>query len=291
MTTTAILLVLASAVMHAGWNLMAKHGRSEAVFFHRLLLTVAVAGLVPAVLAQWWGGPFPWRVWAYLAVSGIACGGYYAFLALGYRSGDFTAVYPVARALPVLLVALADAALGRAPSPLGWAGCVLVASGCVLAPLERWGPFDRSRYLRLAGLWTLLTALCTVAYSLLDDTAAGLIPWGPTTALQYGYFFFLAAYLVYLPLYRLFLLRGNTTPDPGWRTTLVAAPCNFGAYWLVLWAYALVEQVSYLVAFRQFSILVGVAVALFLLKEPGWRVRLPAALMITAGLVAIALAG
>ena len=66
---------------------------------------------------------------------------------------------------------------------------------------------------------------------------------------------------------------------------------NFGAYWLVLWAYQLAQRAGYVVAFRQFSIVIGVALAFAVFREKGFAVRLTGALLITVGLVLIALRG
>ena len=77
----------------------------------------------------------------------------------------------------------------------------------------------------------------------------------------------------------------------GWRLPLWAGCLNFGAYWLVLWAYKLSERASYIVAFRQFSIVIGVILAFIIYKEQGRAVRLTATLLIAAGLVVIGLWG
>ncbi len=72
---------------------------------------------------------------------------------------------------------------------------------------------------------------------------------------------------------------------------IIASVFNFGAYWLVLWVYQLASRASYIVAFRQFSIVVGVVLAFFIYKEKGVKVRLTAVLIITTGLVIIGLWG
>ncbi len=40
MNPFAIVLVLVSTFMHAGWNLLARYQRSEAIFFSRMLTVV-----------------------------------------------------------------------------------------------------------------------------------------------------------------------------------------------------------------------------------------------------------
>ena len=65
--------------------------------------------------------------------------------------------------------------------------------------------------------------------------------------------------------------------------------CNFGSYWLVLYAYQLSQHASYIVAFRQFSIVLGVVFAFIFYKEHGFVVRITGTILITAGLVITAI--
>ena len=71
----------------------------------------------------------------------------------------------------------------------------------------------------------------------------------------------------------------------------VAAVLGLFACELVLWAFQLAAHTSYLLAFRQFSIVVGVSFAFVLHKDAGLRVRLPATAAIVAGLALLAFYG
>ncbi|GAH62752.1 unnamed protein product, partial [marine sediment metagenome] len=77
----------------------------------------------------------------------------------------------------------------------------------------------------------------------------------------------------------------------GLRLPLLAAVLNYGAYSLVLWAYQMTARAGYIVALRQFSIVIGVVLAFAIYKERGRGVRLTGSLVTTAGLVVIALWG
>ncbi len=294
MNPFAAALVLSSTFLHAGWNLLARRQRAEALFFHRLLLAVVAIGLVPAAISEWHARSLPPAAWLYALGSGVFCGLYFLFLAKGYAASDFTVVYPVARALPVLLVGLGDALRGRYPTAMGWSGMTLVALGCLLAPQRSFRDLSPRRYLNRASIWILLTALSTVGYTLLDKMASEVVTQGPGTAARYGYIFYLFTYI----FYALFLHAAGSSsaprhaqPDIGWRLPVIGGLFNFGAYWLVLWAYQLSERASYIVAFRQFSIVIGVILAFILYQEGGRRVRITATLLITAGLVVIGVWG
>jgi len=284
-------LVLVSTLMHAGWNLLARHQRSETLFFKRMLAVVALAGLVPAILSEALAHAFSPVVWICVLGSGFFCGLYFLFLARAYESADFTTVYPVARALPVLLVAIGDLLRGRHPTAFGWLGMSLVMAGCFLAPLSAFRGFNLRAYMNRTSLWMILTALGTVGYTLLDKTASERLHQGPASAARYGYMFFLMSYLFYAASLAMFHKGDRPSKSMGWKMPAFAGALNFGAYWLVLWAYQLSQHASYIVAFRQFSIVIGVILAFLMYKEQGMPVRLTGTLMITSGLVLIALWG
>ena len=298
MTPIAIVLILLSAFMHAFWNLLARRQRSEMVFIGRMLTVVVIAGAVPAVVGELAARGIPGRAWLCLAVSGTFCGVYFYFLAKAYESSDFTTVYPVARALPVLLVALGDVVRGRLPSTTGWIGMLLVAAGCFLAPLRSIRDFHLRAYLHRAGIWMVLTALATVGYSLSDKigvelvaTHAGSVGEAVISAARYGYFFFAVAGLVFLAMRRIWIPARPEAHDVGWRIPALAGLLNYACYWLVLWAFQLSRRASYVVTFRQFSIIIGVMLAFAIYREKGVAVRLTGAIMITIGLVLVALWG
>ena len=81
--------------------------------------------------------------------------------------------------------------------------------------------------------------------------------------------------------------RWRVAPD--WHT-VAAAGSMAGAYTLVLWAYQLSERASYVVALRQFSIVLGVAAGAVLMRERAPVVRIGAALVIVAGIALVSAA-
>lgn len=286
-----ITLVLCSTFMHAGWNLLARRQRSETAFFKRMLTVTALVGFVPAVLSEMQARSLTPTAWACVVGSGCCCGAYYLFLARAYESSDFTVAYPVARALPVLFVGVGDVLRGRHLTPMGWLGMSLVACGCLFIPLHSFRDFAVRRYLNRTTLWMLLTAMGTVGYTLLDKVASEVVQQGPATAARYGYVFFLISGVSYAVFLKVFKAEKQNPNHVGWKLPALAACMNFGAYWLVLWAYQLSPQASYIVAFRQFSIVIGTVLAFAIYKERGLIVRLAGTSLLTSGLVIIGLWG
>jgi drug/metabolite transporter (DMT)-like permease len=164
----------------------------------------------------------------------------------------------------------------------------LVAAGCILVPQRSLNEMRLQNYFNKASLWMLLAALGTVGYTLLDKIAAEVIKQGPATAARYCYFYFALSYIPYAILLKFFKPERESSTSKEWMMAGIATVFGFGAYWLVLWAYQLSPYAGYIVAFRQFSIVIGAVLAFIIYKEGGIKVRLSGALMITAGLVLIA---
>ena len=285
MTPFVVVLILISAAMHAGWNLLARRQREETIFFARMLAVVALVGLLPATISEIMTRSLPPTAWLCVAGSGVCLGLYFWFLARAYGSSEFTVVYPVARALPILFIALCDVVRGHMPSPLGWVGVVLVTAGCFLAPLHSLRDFTVGKYFNRASLWMLLAAAGSVGVTLLDKIASEVVQPGPATAARYGYVLYATACVVYL-----ISMRGTKTREKiatNWITPAFCACLTFGGYWLILWAFQMVPRASYVFAFRQFSIVIAVVLAFMLYRERGLVVRIAGALLITAGCVLI----
>ena len=291
----ALLLVFVSTILHAGWNLLAHSQRADNRFFLRAAICTGVAGLVPVLWAESSGiSPFPTVVWLLLLLTGLFQGFYFLGLTRAYGSGNFTVVYPVARALPVLMLVFVDISRGRYPSPLGWLGIILVAVGCFVSPLESLRSVHWNKYLNITGFWILVTALAGAGYSTVDKIAAEHLAPGAFSAARYGLVETLltAGYLWALLWLTTGAQKSGAEQSVGrWKMAAGVGVMIFAAYWLILWAFQISLFASYVVALRQFSIVIGVVVATLLFHEPAARLRIGAAVVIAAGVASIALAG
>lgn len=291
MPTLAVGLVLVSTVLHAGWNLLIGARRDSYTLLY-ITAIVSGVGIIPALIIELTGTPFSTKVWLFAMLAGVAMAVYDLGLTKGYQSGNFTVVYPVARALPILIVAISDVFLGHSPTLLAWAGMFAVLLGCLVMPLESLRKFQLSAYLNRTMIWILVTALGTVAYTIIDHSAAKFFEAGPVTAARYGIYEFAFSALFFGLILR--VLQKPSTPkivwEQGWKIAL-GALAMFGAYWLVLWSYQISPQASYVVALRQFSIVLGVIIGSFLFHEPARGLRISASIAIAGGIGLIALGG
>jgi drug/metabolite transporter (DMT)-like permease len=139
-STPVALLVLLSALMHAGWNFVVKASADRFMDFTGLVLA---AGLVAASLLPWLPVPAA-ASWPWLLTTTFVHVGYYAMLMRAYRHADLSIAYPLMRGRAALahlqrrwVFSLLGALLLK--EQMGrWriAGAVLVALG---AASIRWG--------------------------------------------------------------------------------------------------------------------------------------------------------
>ena len=107
MSGLTLLLVLLSAITHAGWNLAGKKAGPSIGYFWLASLWGLLLGL-PLVL------PFTWPlllalsppIWAWLLLSGLFQALYIWGLAEAYRRGELSALYPLIRSSPLILLHL-----------------------------------------------------------------------------------------------------------------------------------------------------------------------------------------
>ena len=287
MAVLPIVLILVSTFLHAAWNLLAHTRRDDEALFVRANLLAGLLGLAPVLWLEF-NHPMPAAIWPLVLATGLFQGIYFIGLTMGYRSGDFSIVYPLARALPVLALAMLDMAQGHPPSLPGWLGIALVCGGCLLMPLQSLRAIRREHYLNRTLFWVAVTAAGTVGYTGVDKAAMDLLPPGLESALRYAVLQWLAT----VPFLWIGLrwIGRSSPPVAGkndWRNAAIAAALMSTAYVVILWVYPMVPQASYVVALRQFSIVIGVVAAMTIFREPPNGFRLITALVVTVGIMLV----
>jgi drug/metabolite transporter (DMT)-like permease len=270
--TEALLLALAAAVVHAGWNVLLR-GSEDVEARTALMLGLSVIVFAPVAAATW---SVSWAVAPYVAASATLQGVYFTLLVVAYRRRELSVVYPIARGSAPLLVLLGTAVvLGREVSVESAGGVCLVAFGVVLVRGVRRGA---------EGLLVALAIGCAIAvYTLVDKEGlrhAASIPYLELVMTPVA--------LVAVPVVAVRrgtpALRAQLTVS-----TTVAAVASFGAYALVLAALRLAPAPE-VAAVRETSVVIAALLAGTFLRERVGIERLAGAAAVAGGVALIALA-
>lgn len=299
LTLIAAALLLISASTHAGWNFLGKRQNPSAAFMF-LANTLGVLCLAP-VLFFYGGGLayFTPLVWVYIILTGLFQAGYFFALTSAYRHGDLSIAYPLARSAPVILVAIISILIGRGSqiSPQSLFGMLLIAGGSFLLPMSHFTDLRIKNYLNLTSLFALLTALFTAGYSLVDDQALRILRQIPTMQLNTFAISTLYSFIEGLSC-SLWLIVFITFSKEEQRRLKIFFKNSLGqsflvgifiilAYTLVLISMAFVKDVSYVVAFRQLSIIIGALLGVLFLKEAPAPPKFIGLLIMFTGLVLV----
>ena len=284
MTAFALALILAAAFIHASWNYFLKRSGGGTVF---VWLFATLSALIYAPLAAfviWWQQPeFGWVHFGLMFASAVLHTAYYLLLDRGYRSGDLSVVYPLARGTgPLITILCAVLLLQERPTAVAVAGALLIGGGAVALTGDP-RKLRQSGNLHAVG-FALLTGCMIASYTLVDKiaVAAWLIP-----PLVQDWAANLGRVLLMTPL--ALKLRGDIRPT--WRRAkkeiiAVALLCPL-SYILVLTAMVF-TPVSYVAPAREVSILVAALMGTQLLAEGDVTRRLAASAAMVAGIICLA---
>jgi drug/metabolite transporter (DMT)-like permease len=284
-TELALAFVLASAVAHASWNLIAKRASGGPVFnwlFDSFSVLVCLPLAVVQILLQPASlGP---TEWLFVVGSALLHLAYFLLLGAGYRVGDLSLVYPLARgAGPMLSTTAAILVLGERPTRLALLGAALIGVGVfVLAGNPR---RLRSNKSGKSVAFALLTGVVIAGYTLWDKEAVTAVAMPPVlyfwlfTAVRAG---FLSVYAV--------TQRQKVAHE--WRmhrtSALGIAVLSPASYILVLYALSM-SPVSYVAPAREIGILIGAVMGTRWLAEGEAHRRLAGAVAMLLGALALAI--
>ena len=275
-------LVIASAVSHALWNYVAKEAGDKDSFM--LLLNVLSLGIfLPfffVILPEIY---FPVEILPFFAASGVAETIYFLALGKAYEEGDLSVVYPVARSSPMFVAIAASLLIGEKITLWGGLGIALILVGVYVLHLKGWSGEELTRPLKALGApasrYAFVAAIGTTVYSISDKM-------GVTAVDPLLYSFWLGFVITGMLSLVIVRRRGVSTLREELRGSLfkvaLAGVLMKGGYMLVLVAMSL-AQVSYILALRQVSVVLGAALGVVLLKERYGGVRIVGSIIIFLG--------
>jgi drug/metabolite transporter (DMT)-like permease len=282
-------LVLSAAVMHASWNALAKRAAGGIAFIWLYFaLSFAIYLPVIAVVSVLLRPHLTTIDWLFIAGNGALHLVYFVLLQRGYRAGDLSLVYPLARGTgPLLSSLVAVVLLGERPGLFGYAGIALIVCGIFLGSgigAERPATAEPRR-VRLSVVYGLATGVSIAVYTLWDKYSVSVLAISP---IIYDFWGNAARTALTTP----FVIHRRGEIAAAWRAhrweALGIAVLSPLAYLLILWA-LVSAPVSLVAPAREISIVIGAALGVRLFGEPAGGRRIIAAALMVAGLASLAL--
>jgi drug/metabolite transporter (DMT)-like permease len=278
-------LLVLSAVLHAGWNLLLKNTDKKYIIIWWALVLGSILGL-PILILHW---PIPARIWPYALGSALIETIYDATLSAAYNKEDFSLVYPIARGgAPALLGLWAILFLKERPNLAGIMGLLILTCGLMIVGSSKLWSANKKKIGSVAGIGlACLVALMISIYSVIDGAAVRLMDAASYTVIV----FILNAIFVIPVITRMY--GWQAVMEVGrkqWRQVTAIGFLDIGSYMLVLIVFSL-AQVAYAGAIREISIVFGALAGWLWLKESFGRIRVIGAIIIFTGIVTILIAG
>ena len=278
-------LVLLSAVMHAGWNFATRRvaGHMGVLW---LGMWAGVIALAPGAAAVVWFCDFS----AMLTGAGLACmvatgfthAVYFILLSNAYEQGDISVAYPIARGSGIGLTALgAWLLLGEEIALVGAVGIACIFCGIMVLGLPAFGRAGGARSIKYA----LGVGATMVVYSLVDKVGVGIVH-----PVFYIWFMYFSGTLMLWPyVARRYAGQWRQIGRQYRSSILVIGLGSCCTYLLILLAYRL-GPLSYIIALREFAVVVGAGLGIVFLNERLTAAKAAAIAAIVAGLICIKLA-
>ena len=280
MSLIAFFLIVSSATLHATWNLLAKKSKATLPFY-------ATASSVATMM---WVHAFIWTpikftelpaMFWLMTLGSVTSDVIYAVgLVRCYKTMEMSTAYPMMRSLPLLLQAVL--------------GMIIVFSGCMMIPFEKFSDIKLSRYLDFKMLFILVVACGTTGYTIFDSQAQSVlrecVAGVPKAVVSITYYITRGVGLQ-IALWSIIFAtregRENVASMISNReyNAVFAGLAASGTYVLVLLAMNYVSNVSYVQVFRQIGLIIGVAAGIIILKEKCTLPKLIGVSLIIIGLI------
>jgi drug/metabolite transporter (DMT)-like permease len=270
-------LVFLSAVAHAIWNALLKNAGDRLLMMGAIRAVGLTYGLVMLPFVPW---PSAVTV-GWLTCATVAVFAYYGLLIQSYRIGDMSLVYPIARgSAPILLALIAFLTIDERLSSLQIAAVTLTSAGILMLVVGKGGD-------RIAIALAIATGISIAAYSFFG--ALGV----RTSADVLGFQAWLEI-LTGIGMVSFIAIRRGSAIGAFIRVHypmgLLAGVLSVAGY-LAYLAAAQILPLGPVSALRESSVIFGTVIGAIALREGFAARRIAAAIMVTSGVVALALAG
>ncbi|CAI8862939.1 EamA domain-containing protein [Brevibacillus sp. IT-7CA2] len=284
MLSISILLVLSSGLAHAVWNLFTKKSENKMAFLWLITLPTTVI-LLPILIWELMHVQLTWSLVLFLFMSFFFQGCYTLLVSKAYTYGDISQVYPIMRGTGTLLIPFFSAIFFQEYlSVPGWLGVICIVIG-VFAISGVIGTDRQAQPVNpLALRYAFAVGLCITGYTLTDkQIVQQLSPFALLEITNFACLIVAGGFV-----WKKGLIRSEWQKN--WRTIVLGAVLSPGSYLLFLFAMTLAPLAA-IAPIREVSTVFGTLLGVFLLKERQRVWRLSMSLMITIGIISIAVWG
>ncbi|UCF71224.1 MAG: EamA family transporter [candidate division WOR-3 bacterium] len=270
-----------SAILHGVWNFLTK-----TVSGNLSVLYIGISGmcfvLFPFVLIMRGSNILSTAACPFIIATGVIHAIYFFSLSQAYRYGSISVVYPVARGFGVIGTALvAVAVLGEKVSLVGLCGIVSSGLGIFVIGASIGQSLESRK-----GLWfALLVGATMIGYSIVDKMAMASI-----NPVVYIFWLFLLSMFLLTPY---ILIKRRHELSVAWKehkkSGIIIGMGATAGYLLILFVFRM-AQVSYVVAVRECSVVIGSVLGIIYLRESLSMRKVIGIAMVVLGLVFIRLA-
>jgi uncharacterized membrane protein len=281
----AFLLILFAATAHATWNFLAKRfaENEQLIWFASVLETLSLIPFVAWAVAAH-GLPASPMALLFLLATGVLHLLYTEFLVRGYRTGDFTVVYPLARgSAPLLTFAGALVFLHERASVTAVLGALLISLGIVLASGVASSMHKVTS--RASLMWGIATGVTIACYTIVDAYSVTKLMIAPLFV-EYAETSFRALVLSGKAWNQRATLRAELSRC--WFAALYIALLFPASYIAALSAMKL-APVSHVAPVREMSMMIGMYLGARFLQEEDVMRKVIGSALIAGGVAALAL--
>ncbi|MEM7196943.1 MAG: EamA family transporter [Pseudomonadota bacterium] len=273
--------LLFAGFLHASWNAFVKGADDPLVSIACLNIGMGALAVVLFILA-----PLPeMAAWPWLLAGILLHTLYNIALAMAYSHGDYVQIYPLARGLAPMQIALVSMVLLPDESNGTILAGITILSLGVLA-LGIWGN-NSTRSFNVRGIfWAVLTGSCIAGYTIIDGIGVRLAGTS-------------AGFLAILSFSQMILINIWCFTQKG--QAIIALPLHLKlrymvggvmsglAFLLVLWAIYQGVPIAVAAALRETSMVFALGFSLYLLHERLSMVRIVSVLAICLGVMVVKL--
>jgi drug/metabolite transporter (DMT)-like permease len=286
MPVLAIVLLFASAFLHALWNMLLKQSEIKYIAMNWQVILSGMA----AIIALFFLGLPPRSMWTFAIASTVLEVLYFLLLMYAYTDHDFSLIYPIARgAAPAMLALWTALFLHEIPTTGGLFGILLIVLGmAIIGSTSLLQNHEHKPHLK--GIFLALgVAFIISVYTLVDGTA---VKGHPNSALPYALSMF-----AFVPFLTTPVIARNFGWAPfaqAWREQrwrlILGGVLGVVAYTTALFAYTF-APLNYSEAIREVSVVIGAFFGWRFLGEKMGGYRLLGAAVIFVGISLIAIFG